>query len=91
MSIEQIRSAENKKRAARARKAFTAYKATLRGVEYETKETILTDLLTDLLHFCDAEKLDLIDRLRVAAMHYTAESDAKTTQRDKAVDLSLGD
>lgn len=41
----------------------------------EDNETVLSDLLADLLHFCDERNLDFAKIEDTARMHYEAELD----------------
>ena len=46
----------------------------------DLKAQNLTDLLANIGHYCDREGINLQDRLRIAANHYTAETDCKGIQ-----------
>jgi len=63
---------ENQKRAARVVAALDGYKA-YRGDERDTPETDVIDLMTDIRHFCDVMKLDIVQIARMSNQHYIAE------------------
>lgn len=42
-----------------------------------SQETFITDILADLMHFCDVEGIDFADLLRVAEMHFEAEQNGE--------------
>ena len=41
--------------------------------EIEDKKASITDILTDLRHFCDSKNMDFADCDRIAYIHYTVE------------------
>ena len=61
----------------RADQAVQAFDDTENGkfesVYDDDRETLLTDLLTDLMHWADANDLDFEEQLRVAQGHHDAE------------------
>jgi hypothetical protein len=54
-----------------------------RYIVTETREAQLSDLLTNLAHFCDAHGLELAETLRRARLHYDAETGGKGGQFDR--------
>lgn len=70
-------SPENRKRAKRAEDALFYFKEksgyTREQAKLEGMDTNLTDLIADLLHFCDWKKIDFANQERIAMGHYTAE------------------
>jgi hypothetical protein len=40
----------------------------------EPRQDVITDLLTDLRHYCDKHALDFDSSVRNSALHWTAES-----------------
>lgn len=65
---------ENEGRAALAAEAFDIF-AAVAGMEIEPKDTVLTDLLTNLMHLGDVYEVDFEAALATAKMHYEAELD----------------
>jgi len=62
----------NRIRAERIDAALAAYRSHVGDGPAEPDEAV-TDLLTDLRHYCDRENLDIADRDRLAEIHYQAE------------------
>jgi hypothetical protein len=73
-SQENVQSCEfsNKERAESALEALSSskYRASVNDGDYHSA---VTDLLVDLMHLCDREKLDFFDVLRFADCHHDAE------------------
>ena len=63
-----VTQAANRARANKARRAIELYSATM-----EERDDALTDLLTDLHHYCHIHELDLGSALERAGRHYDAE------------------
>ena len=64
----------NEQRAERAWKAATRYQQAANGdSDGDIADETITDLLTDLMHFCDEQGIDFESCLRMANMHYEAE------------------
>lgn len=65
----------NKERSERAEAAVQLYRDNFHGYEREPGGDILSDLLSDLMHFCDQSDphISFDDRLRVASTNHTAE------------------
>jgi hypothetical protein len=64
---------ENEKRIARALELTYAYRI-LSGTEDEPLDTVITDVLTDLMHLCDNEDLEFDRLLHMAAVHHEEEA-----------------
>lgn len=65
----------NQDRADFARHAVDEYQRNKEGHEPdEPMQTVIIDLLADLLHLADAESIDLVDCLRMSTDHYDAET-----------------
>lgn len=67
--ISTARAVKNRRCAIKADKAVALYRQ-----KYEHDDTALTDLLTDLMHWCDSNKIDFHDTVRVAKNHHWAET-----------------
>lgn len=63
---------DNQTRAERIDAALSAYRAHVGDGPAEPDEAV-TDLLTDLRHYCDRENLTLTELNRIAETHYEAE------------------
>lgn len=63
---------QNKRKAQLARAAVTHFEQASKS-KGEPMETLITDLLADLMHLADAEKEDFNDLLRRAHYHYEHE------------------
>lgn len=64
----------NEERASRS--ALTVqYYCSISGNDGEPEQEIVTDLLTDLRHFCTGPGVDFDQASRMAQMHYEAEID----------------
>lgn len=72
MPVETDEQSANDRRAIRAGMTV-GYYATLAGDQGEPTETIICDLLADLLHLCDATDVDFSDALHSATTHHYAE------------------
>jgi hypothetical protein len=65
---------DTKRRATLAKRTIRAHATRLYGAEStEPYETVVTDLLSDLRHFCDSEDLDFAKLDKAAYTHYSAE------------------
>lgn len=62
----------NNRRAIRAGLVVRSYRD-IAGDSEEPTETVVSDFLADLLHFCDAASVDFDEALRVAGSNYGAE------------------
>ena len=62
----------NAKRIKRMAEAVSLYRHVL-GDEFATTETIITDMLTDLRHYCDRHHIDINQKLFQSAEHFRAE------------------
>lgn len=69
MALTKVQKRENAVRAKRGGDALT--RAALG--DWDDNQTRLTDLLADLMHFCNEEKRDFNHALSSAQMHYNAE------------------
>jgi hypothetical protein len=64
----------NEQRAERAWKAATRYQQAVHGdSDGDITDETITDLLTDLMHLCDAHEFDFDACLRMANTHHDAE------------------
>lgn len=63
----------------RAERVFRVLLAYSQGAHYDPNddltETVVTDLLADLHHYCEEQAVDLADCFRVAANHFDAETE----------------
>ena len=66
-------SDENEERIARALELTDAYRI-LTGAEDEPMESVVTDVLTDLMHLCDNEDLEFDRLLHTATIHHEEEA-----------------
>lgn len=64
----------NEERASRAALTMQYYSC-VSGNDGEPEQETLTDLLTDLRHFCAQAGVDINQAFRLAEMHYEAEID----------------
>jgi len=76
MKKKRIRPA-NKERAGWAMAAVASF-IVATGMQDEDLDTILTDLLADLMHACDNSGLDFDDLVRIARYHHEAEQSERT-------------
>ena len=65
---------QNVRRAAWAREAVAAFQNETGQDDSDGLDTLLTDLLCDLLHLCDQEGLEFQSILLLAKTHYDAEA-----------------
>jgi hypothetical protein len=75
---------KNDSGSARAEKGLRAFAKAV-GYEPETEgwETVVSDFLVDLGHFCDRQDVYLQDQLQTAKMHYEAETDPEAADCDE--------
>lgn len=71
MSEEKL---SNSDRAFRVIGAISKYCRALHGGEFKNKEVEISDMLGDLMHFCDFNGLNFDDALSMAKACYRAES-----------------
>jgi hypothetical protein len=64
---------ENEERIARALELTDAYRI-LTSAEDEPMESVVTDVLTDLMHLCDNEDLEFDRLLHMATIHHEEEA-----------------
>ncbi len=69
-------SDQNAQRAARARAAVATFRYETGQGDADGLDTVLTDLLCDLLHLCDQEGLSFERVVLLARTHYNAETHA---------------
>jgi len=63
----------NEERAARIEPTLAAYRKAQNGQDFPPDEADIRDLLTDIMHYCDQEKIDFIEELEIARNNYLAE------------------
>ena len=63
----------NELRAQRAWQATRRYHQECDDSDGDTTDETITDLLADLMHFCDEQGIDFESCSRMATMHYEAE------------------
>jgi len=64
---------ENEIRGNRAEDTLGYYAATIKQEPHEPTRDNLTDLLTDLMHFCEVDRIDFEACLRMAEINFGAE------------------
>jgi len=65
----------NEERANRIVSVMNEYCQVLEGRVFNDDDGDITDLLTDLMHFCEQKGIDFATCLRMARTHYAAETD----------------
>ncbi len=78
---------ENRARAFRVAEIETEY---FRSKVCDTKESFVTDLLTDIRHYCDVNGLNFETQARMALSHYQAEAAHTDPQCSKAYFVAGG-
>jgi hypothetical protein len=63
----------NENRAARIQPTLSAYAQALGDSNGEIDDTTLRDMLADVMHWCDANKIDFAYELSAAISNYVAE------------------
>lgn len=67
----------NDDRAEWAAAAIHAFGHTTRMIQAgEDHDTIVCDLIADIMHWCDRNEVDFDDCLRIATNHYSAETES---------------
>lgn len=69
--VDGVASPTNAKRAERAYRTLIAYEGRRR---VEMAPELVRDLISDLMHLCDREKIDFDNELGMAIINYSAES-----------------
>ena len=63
----------NETRAQRIDIAMQAYSLTLEGRDFDGDEDTITDILTDMMHFCQRRRIDFAEKVQAAQINFEAE------------------
>ena len=71
---------EQKGATEKVQREYNSQTQRMEKLQRELDEQNLSDMLCDLGHYCDRQKISLQERLRVASYHYIEETDRKGAQ-----------
>lgn len=72
----------NEDRAQRIDTVMQAYSLTLEGRDFDGDEDTVTDLLTDMMHFCQRTRIDFAEKVKAAQINFEAELVEESDKED---------